>query len=292
MTTSVPSEPEPEARQTSESSDKDTVTARSRDRMERAMALAAQFLPDGELLSAGDVAELADVSGLGLRAAAGLGISEGIGLADVSATTARYLSQESLAFRYDVPLPAVVTKRDEPLVASIFPASPLGRESLGGGDYRAANDLSAAKEARTQLAYVAERAGNHVVDLAPLEARRVVRRGLTGYLERRLAAREEARRPLRRVSDALRRIPPAGPASPGLPFRVETRSSGLRIHWSPAYFFEPDNVFTFGLSTPVDGWLAPGRYIFGAVGPGLPLVWEFDATYDLPQSRVATLVSI
>jgi hypothetical protein len=66
----------------------------------------------------------------------------------------------------------------------------------------------------------------------------------------------------------------------------------MRIHWSPAYFFEKEHVFGFGLSTPVEGWLQPGRYIFGAIGPGRDLDFEFEAEYDLPDAREASLVTV
>jgi hypothetical protein len=230
-------------------------------RLDEASRIASRFLPEG------DVFDVFEVVGMGLRAA----IGERVALADVSATTERYLIQESLSIRYGLPIPAVVVDGEDPLPAGVFPVMAGGFAETHDLPYEG---VTVAAAARDRLARDAERAGASTVDLAPESARRHVRGRLARFLERRLAAQKEA----------------AGPSAPGLPFRVVTRGPGLRIHWSPAYFFEPGHVFAFGLSTPVDGWLAPGRYIFGAVGPMQPLEWEFDATYDLPDARVANLL--
>jgi hypothetical protein len=48
----------------------------------------------------------------------------------------------------------------------------------------------------------------------------------------------------------------------GLPFTVITETPGLRIHVSTAVFFNPNTVFG-GPSSPVKGFLSPGRYVFG-----------------------------
>lgn len=78
--------------------------------------------------------------------------------------------------------------------------------------------------------------------------------------------------------------------NPGLTFRVITQGIGLRVHWSPAYFFNPHNVFGSPTS-PVDAWIQPGKYIFGAVGPTVSL--QFDAAeFDIPPLTQATLVNI
>lgn len=65
----------------------------------------------------------------------------------------------------------------------------------------------------------------------------------------------------------------------GYQFTVTTRTPGLRIHYSPAYFINQRRVF--GLpSTPVSARLQPGRYIFGAYLPS-PGYWSSDE-YDVP----------
>lgn len=76
--------------------------------------------------------------------------------------------------------------------------------------------------------------------------------------------------------------------SPGLQIRVDTRSHGLRVHFSPAYFFNPANVLGSPTS-PVIGWLQPGRYILGACAPGLAAVFDLYAEYNLPPTKNVAL---
>jgi hypothetical protein len=78
--------------------------------------------------------------------------------------------------------------------------------------------------------------------------------------------------------------------NPGLKFRVMTQGIGLRVHWSPAYFFNPHNVFGSPTS-PVDAWIQPGKYIFGAVSPTFSLKFDV-AEFDVPPLTEATLVNI
>lgn len=55
----------------------------------------------------------------------------------------------------------------------------------------------------------------------------------------------------------------------GLTVRVFNLTPGLRIHVAPAYFID-DWLFFGHPSTPVEGPLMPGRYVFAADGPMLP----------------------
>jgi hypothetical protein len=78
---------------------------------------------------------------------------------------------------------------------------------------------------------------------------------------------------------------------PGLPLRVVTRKSGLRVHYSPAYFFNPALVFGSPTS-PVSGFIQPGRYIFGVVGGDLPKPTFISAEYDIPPTEEVHLVEL
>jgi len=69
--------------------------------------------------------------------------------------------------------------------------------------------------------------------------------------------------------------------SPGIWVRVEAASSGLRVHYSPAYFFDSTNILN-APTTPVFGWMQPGRYLFGASHPGHKPQFDFTAEYDIP----------
>jgi hypothetical protein len=93
----------------------DAQAARVRARAERAQELARRFLPEDE----GD--DLLGLVAQGLQTAADSEIT----LADVSATTERYLVQEALSARYEIPLPGLVVNQEDPLPASIFPTTYL-----------------------------------------------------------------------------------------------------------------------------------------------------------------------
>jgi hypothetical protein len=258
---------------------KDKASDRRRARNELAASVASDFLPGTER----DLDE--ERVGATLDSASRWSIP----LADVSASIERYLEQERLLARYERPVPSIPVHGEVPLPADVLPAFALSssRRAMDEGD------LIAIERGRERLGLSLERVGLSIVDLAPGDARSAVRERLGQFLETRLVAMEQGGRLLRRLTGVIGGRPPsASPASPGLPFKVTTQMPGLRIHWSPAYFFEPEHVFGFGLSTPVDGWLGPGRYIFGAVGPRLELTFEFGATYDLPDAKMAPMVKV
>lgn len=75
---------------------------------------------------------------------------------------------------------------------------------------------------------------------------------------------------------------------PGLQFEVKTTTSGLRVHYSPAYLVNFNTVFS-SPSSPVKQWIQPGRYIFGAVGPNTPLQFDFISHYSVPYDTKARL---
>jgi hypothetical protein len=73
----------------------------------------------------------------------------------------------------------------------------------------------------------------------------------------------------------------------GIKFRVNTKSRGLQVYYSPCYFFTPTVVFN-APSTPVYSWIQPGRYVFGAGRAGAPPIFDF-AEYDVPPQTQAVL---
>jgi hypothetical protein len=129
-----------------------------------------------------------------------------------------------------------------------------------------------AKTARTRLSNESSQLGfgdQEVRQRDPEEARGFLRRRLVPFLASRIATSKSAG--------------PGVPTGTGYQFRVETPGrSGLRVHYSPAYFFDPRNVFGSVLSTPVDGLLLPGRYVFGAMALSAGLKWDLTAVYRVP----------
>jgi hypothetical protein len=120
------------------------------------------------------------------------------------------------------------------------------------------------------LSSIADRYGR-VISISPSEALDLVGSGVREFLAVRFSARQS------NISQA-----------PGLRFEVSTQTSGLRIHFSPAYFLNTRTVFG-SPSTPVRQWIQPGRYVFGAVGPSTPLQFDLDSHYDIPPQDQAHL---
>jgi hypothetical protein len=108
--------------------------------------------------------------------------------------------------------------------------------------------------------------GHYLKPYHPSEARGFFRQRLGAFLAPRIGTKTS----------------PPGPEA-SFPFRVETPGrSGLRVHYSPAYFFDGHNVFGNTPSSPVDGLLPSGRYVFGAAYPPERPTWDFSAEYEVP----------
>jgi hypothetical protein len=76
--------------------------------------------------------------------------------------------------------------------------------------------------------------------------------------------------------------------SPGIRFTVNTQNPGERVHYSPAYFQKLSTVFG-SPTTPVKGWIQPGRYTFSVVGVNGQM--RFDpAHYPVPPKKDAHLI--
>lgn len=85
--------------------------------------------------------------------------------------------------------------------------------------------------------------------------------------------------------------PTSPPVNLGVPFQVITKYDGLRVHYSPAYFFNPSLVFGSPTS-PVLGLIQPGRYLFGVAGRGLAEPWFSTAEVDIPPDDHMELVEL
>ncbi|HEX7773001.1 MAG TPA: hypothetical protein VF435_11315, partial [Pyrinomonadaceae bacterium] len=79
--------------------------------------------------------------------------------------------------------------------------------------------------------------------------------------------------------------------SSGLSFKVVTSSVGLRVHYSPAYYFNP-SLFFGSPTTHVSGTLQPGRYMFGVAGVGFASPKFSDAEFDVPPNTQADLLEL
>lgn len=197
----------------------------------------------------------------------------GLALADVQASIGRYRYQEVLLEELQAGIPCIILNDDFPLPALILPLHlPVTTATIRYAE-AALDDPAGAVGEQSQP-----------VELRPqTEARGFLRRRLAAFLERRVVAQH---------NDGSGNGSPSSPGSPGLAFRVATKASGLRVHYSPA-FFQDSLLFGNALTTPVDGWLQPGRYIFGAVGEGETSPrWERSAVARVPSDTIAHLMSI
>lgn len=195
---------------------------------------------------------------------------------DVQSNLEHYRRQEEILREVGRGIPCVETPNDVPLPVSLFPTNyPVGdddrlRELVARTDYSA--DLP-------------EKCSNDVGEHEHEEARGFLRERLSSFLAFRLFGLK-----LRRYEGEASSEPPSSSRSPGLPFTVETANRfGLSILCSTAYFRVPQQFGTT-LSTPVTGWLLPGRWIFGTRSSDGHTTWVDDVVYDVPgQTNVAQL---
>jgi hypothetical protein len=96
----------------------------------------------------------------------------------------------------------------------------------------------------------------------------------------------------RRVKEFLtsRYSAPPGTVEPeyaGLPFEVTSRTNGLRVYVSPAYYWDPNRVWGYPTS-PLKGLLRPGRYIFSATS-SMNERYLNPGEWDVPPHRMVHL---
>lgn len=116
-----------------------------------------------------------------------------------------------------------------------------------------------------------------------------VEKGLGRFLSYRFAALKHRKERTdrdgpspRRPSDPVASDPPPPAVGPdgGLQVQVSCRTPGLRLHVAPAYFITW--VFFGHPTTPVTGYVLPGRYVFAGDGPMLPRRRTDPAVFSIP----------
>jgi hypothetical protein len=213
-------------------------------------------------------------------------------LADVEAAIERFNMQVKVSQRYGSPLLCVVY--DDDLI-------PLDWAGSFGIFWAVVRDSSAnvqemyLQRLRTIVEssfyrLCLEQANIRTIQAKSDEVMLFMRRGLVSFLSARIAAKRIFVNRLGNLFSGAAGRKQGLATNRGLRFRVITKQHGLRVHYSPSYFFNPSHVFGSPTS-PVDGWIQPGRYKFGAVGPGFPLRFE-PADFDIPPLRKAQLVTI
>jgi hypothetical protein len=183
--------------------------------------------------------------------------------ADVEGDVVNFAFQISWANRFGSPVPCLPVADGDPIPVSILPEYPAWRqrrEWIIDFFYRYGPPSFFSRQYNVEFSYQSTK-----------QATEFFRGRLIRFLTARFSARQ---------SDIS--------TSPGLQFTVETLTSGLRVHYSPAYFFEPQHVLNSPTS-PVTGWIQPGRYIFGAGPLGKEPDFDFTAEYDIPPHTSAKL---
>lgn len=193
--------------------------------------------------------------------------------ADVEAAVDRLHEQMLLLHSMLLPFPILITSGEPPIPLDLgfepywrdeFVKPSLIRNLLGKP-----KSLLRGLLASVQRFYAEQDIGCILVP--PADAVPCVRSHLENFLTVRFQARQSD------ISDR-----------PGLIFSVTTHTQGLRVHYSPAYFFNSRTVLGSPTS-PAVGWIQPGRYVFGAAAPGKPPVFDLKAHYDVPPATSATL---
>ncbi len=132
------------------------------------------------------------------------------------------------------------------------------------------------------------------------EAEGGIRRSLNGFLSYRFAGMKRWAEWIQGIGTQLfggSKGPAASSSSPpppptvgaggGLQVQVSCLTPGLRIHISPAYFISW--VFFGSPTTPVAGYVLPGRYVFAGDGPMLPRRRKDHAVFCIPPTYYPTL---
>jgi len=215
--------------------------------------------------------------------------------ADVEFDISRFNSQAELYSSFGDDFPCLSFNQDTPVPIDIFPnlglAPWFGFPPFYPYDYyrfwmreylyhlRRGDILKESFSERSKVEYIAA---------PPSEAKGFFRNRLTQFLTTRFIGASFVG-----ASDSVAPPPPGTTTvtSSGLPFCVITSTQGLRVHYSPAYFINPNLVFG-SKTSPVCENIKPGRYIFGVAGPGIQSVKFSPAEFDVPHSTQADLLDL
>jgi hypothetical protein len=134
---------------------------------------------------------------------------------------------------------------------------------------------------------------NHPMMVDMEEGESYLRDGLTRFLAHRVGGYPRGLRlddgttTPRTLNRTQLHVSGANLATPGdikhglMMVRVTCKSSGLRVHSSPAFFVDW-NYFGDPSNPDVDGWLLPGRYIFATDGPCPPDYLPDGGVFPIP----------
>jgi hypothetical protein len=215
------------------------------------------------------------------------GLREDLRLGDVVHDAERFGAQYRYAKDNGLPLPLLRSVENQTY------ALPVNADSAFFPQGRPANAVEAAEALRRSAEEPLEGLDTRMLELAdPEEVASSFRGRLGEFLTARFRGVEQMREADAEGPPWMAAAPPADTTTltvtaQGILFQVFTQTQGLRVHFHPAYWHDANRVFGQP-SSPVVGYLQPGRYVFGATGPHLAL--RFDpAEYDVPGTGRADL---
>jgi hypothetical protein len=197
-------------------------------------------------------------------------LASSVPLGDVEADVDQFIDQNIYCSENSLPVPCLGDNRSEPLPIDLTGiVHPFIRSSATYRNPEIARVLLS--QLPDQVSSLADASGLTYGEYSPEEARDFFNTRLRQFLEPRItkASSETA------------------VVHQGLKFKVYTYTSGLRVHFTRAYWFSPNQVFG-APTTPVEGWIMPGRYKFGTIGPAYGLQFD-DGEYNIPPSEEAHL---
>lgn len=210
---------------------------------------------------------------------------EGIFQADVEFDISRFKSMVADCIKDGAHFPCIYTGGEVPIPIdynSVYWVDPAQRSAIPHNIYRPEYD-------HLLRNIFSEPEKVQVMPIDPLNVIEIFKYHLKRFLAVRIRGKESG--PEKDASTYPYGIPPQRAALPPInvvPFRVVTSTHGLRVHYSRAYFI--NQALVFGSRTsPVDGYLHPGRYIFGVAGPSIHGVKFSKAEFDVPELRQADL---
>lgn len=210
-------------------------------------------------------------------------ISSHLHLGDLSPAFLRFKEQGEVLDQLGLPQPIAYTDFGEIVIdvysSSIGPTAPLHSGSLKSVPLSRVSKLVQTADMNVSLA------GFKTSTVSTDDAKDNFKKGFTDFLTHRTETSLGAH-------GAVKGNAPGTPALPGLNIVVNTINNNLQVLFSPAFFLTVQTVFGNGLSSPVQGALGPGLYVFGAQGHKIPLTFEHSTQYQIPPTTTVNMVSV
>jgi hypothetical protein len=187
-------------------------------------------------------------------------------LGEVAVDSERFGRHYRLARDLGIGIPCLVIGDTRPRPFEIGVLSEYGASELSFELIQQAHDAVM----RSPKLALDRRARAWVTEIEPRETKRYFLDRVHDFLAARFVFRRDS--------------PAAGPEY--RPFRVVTYADGYRVHCSPVYLVK--TRFFGAVTTPVDGSITPGIWMFGVDRPAEPIRWD-SGEFSVPPLSEAVL---